>query len=410
MWLNRLSLQSTGSVNTFTCTEDIFVGNLHNFLGNPAGPQDVTFIVDGCDVGLFRITADWDGGSTFVIQCINGGRVLGLSGTGGVGGNDFEATGTAGQPGGQGQPALQSDGFTVDIDIDDGFLLGGGGGGGGGGWQRTAGFPILLGNPGSGGGGGQGFLSVPGALPGTFNFLPAGNPGGGGGLNGPGAGGAGAGANQFPAGGAGGGWGSGGRTGHSQDPLNFNGGLSFNGGVGGRGGQAFRQINGATLNLIGAKSEATLRTEGRIRGETAFKQVALNATSLQVFDNSLGTVIVGWLWDNNGNLTKVKFPGTGGPVAGFWSDAPLQVGFGDDYEVRISSRPGLSTDREGTITTFPASDGTWVDLVNGKQWSAVSGGAGINAWGALFEVRRKDFFNPDDIIDSIWLTAEADHT
>lgn len=381
-----------------TYTVNTLIGNLWTHLGSPAGPKSVQITVDGATIGDVDVTADWTGGSTFTFICINGGRIVGLGGNGGAGGPDYGSTGEAGSPGTDGTRAISSDGFQIDLDIDDGYLFGGGGGGGGGSFTDNG----ATGTPGGGGGGGQGYSATAGGTAGLANGFPPSDDGDGGSIGGPGIhGDGGLGVEPSSNGGDGGVWGSGGQAGNSSDLL-FGAGFAFlyYGGLGGRGGQAFEPVNTGTLNLNGAKSEATLRSEGRIKGETDADAVNLPGF-LQNEPVDVGSITAGFRFDSDGDLTETSNVG-GGDVENtvYWIDGTT-VSIGDRYQVRIRNTAS-SDDQSGTWGTQPAVQGTWSSLSANRLWDFTS--VSDDGIAALFEIRRDDVpGNPDtEIIDSFY--------
>ena len=106
MFSSPLSLIAGGQLIERTISTDTLIGNLWTFLGSLEGVRDVTLIIDNADAGDIQVTLDWTAGSTFTIICINGGRILGLGGAGGRGGDDFGATGEAGLDAINGTPVL----------------------------------------------------------------------------------------------------------------------------------------------------------------------------------------------------------------------------------------------------------------------------------------------------------------
>lgn len=391
-------MAGSGAAVTVIFTEDTLIGNLWTFLGSPAGPQAVDITIDGVDLGNVQVTADWTGGTTFQFTCINGGRLIGLGGNGGMGGSDFGASGEAGQDGGGGSPGLTgAAGQTINVDIDEGFLLGGGGGGGGGSYVNLG----LTGEPGSGGGGGAGFSVTTGGNPGSPSGIPAGSPGLNGGPSGPGAGGFGVGIGTGVDGGSGGNWGAGGVSGSTSNMMA---GQAFFlvGGVGGRGGRAFVP-NGSSLVLNGAKSEVTLRSEERLLGETTSKIVSFASSRRGQSDSRAGTTTHGYQWRTDGILFHIDSAAGGGgnDIVGFWSSGVAVGSFGDDYEVRNRNKFS-SQDKSRNWDSEPGPQGTFFPLTSFRSWTLTSS-SGIQTTAGLFEIRLISA-PASDIIDSVLLS------
>lgn len=338
-------------------------------MGSPAGPQNVEVTVDTADIGAVIVTADWDGGSTFNFICINGGRIIGVGGAGGNGGDDNGSSGTAGSDGTNGTPALQSDGFVINVDIDDGYLLGGGGGGGGGSYEDTG----ANGTPGGGGGGGQGFFTASGGLGGNSIGLPPAADGGDGSQGGPGGGGTGGGPSVND-GGDGGAWGAGGYSGDFATP----GILSGTGGLGSRAGNAFLHSNSGSIVYSGVSSEAILRTEERIVGET-FGYPQLPDTTTYMSNGATRTGGWNFLADTGGTLTLLNsFSGNFNHTnAWFALEDPILA----NYEIR--DVPGTREDSWSSTPT--GSEGDWRVLSSQRDWEQV--GTGPQTTSQVFEIR-----------------------
>jgi hypothetical protein len=354
-------------------TSDTLIGDLYTFLGSPSGPQEVTLTVDGADIGDVRITGSFAGGSTFDIICINGGRVVGLGGEGGDGGNDNGATGTSGSFGSNGGHALSITGFTVNLDIDDGFLLGGGGGGGGGGYSSTNN------SPGGGGGGGQGFgTGISGGAAGTPTGTPVANPGGDGSKSGPGTGGNG-GDTTAPgnAGGNGGSWGYGGAIGEfpTTAPSNF-------GGAGGSAGSAM--VGSGTLVFSGTKSQTTLEAENRIIGEIGgYINIPGFLSNGVGGDNNSKTCGFDFQNDTGGTLTLIRSGGTP-PSSNTNRTDSWEIGNLNNADYELAALSGM---RDGTWDASAAADGTWTVLTTADLiWSITT--TGNDAVTQMFAIRR----------------------
>ena len=287
---------------------DQYIGNLWNYLGQPSDPVDVTITADNCDLGEIIITSDFNPASTFQIILENGARVLGEGGNGGAGGPDLGPTGEAGGNGGNGTAAISSEGFVVNVDLDDGFIFGGGGGGGG---SATVDLGASS-DAGGGGGGGIGWSGGSGGMGGTGSSPDAGD-GQAGSRSSQGNGGAGGGSSVGTAvGGNGGTWGEAGIRGYHDGQV-------LRAGLGGRAGNAFEPVSGAAaINFNGAvTSEATLRSQSRILGET--EGLVIMHSLLTAFGSSMMSFTLGWNWGaNNGILTRTNTLGGGGAINGYW--------------------------------------------------------------------------------------------
>jgi len=381
-WTFPVSLIAGGASVIRTFTTNALIGDLWTLLGSPSGPQDVSITVDGCDIGNVIISASWTAGSTFQFTCINGGRILGLGGNGGAGGNDTGPNGSLGFAGTVGGPAISSAGFLVSVDIDNGYLLGGGGGGGGGSYENLG----ATGNPGNGGGGGAGYSATTGGAAGAPSGVPLGIAGNAGGPSGGGTGGFSVLDPDSPTnGGDGGEWGAGGKTGSASDMMQSSA-PYYHGGQGGRGGSAFYPTVGGTIAFNGAKSEATLRTEERLLGETAslINFVAFLNTDV----SEIGISTHGYYFDTDGRLYRVNSVSGNVALSGYWYGAAPVTDIGLGYQVRVRNTTG-SDDTAGTWTTAAAAAGTWVTINSARQWSITSS-AGIETAGSLFEIRRLD--------------------
>jgi hypothetical protein len=400
----------SGSANASSAliTSDTYVGDLFTFLGSPAGRRDVTITVDNADAGEIIISTAWTAGSTFTFIAQNGGRFLGVGGAGATGGGDIGATGTAAGNGANGGHAILNLGsYAVSIDIDDGYLYGGGGGGGGGSYTDTG----AGGDAGGGGGGGQGFNGASneygglGGLGGVQIGVPPPSSGTDGSITMPGTGGIGGGVTIGTSdGGNGGAWGLGGRSGRSSNILSGIGNLAqflYNGGIGGRSGDAYRGTTPATL--IGASSEASLRSNDRMYGDFGPDYITLpfaltSALEATVLENS------GHSFLTTGATLEINTTTT--PVASTSYYLTGGTGVGANIEVRAR---GLTGDTDGTWTQTGAVDGTWVDIGTLRQWYKSSDN--YSAVGALFEMRRTDLTStvltsyPDAVMASFFIKA-----
>ena len=408
MWRIPLSLIA-GQQNSFiqTFSADEFIGNLYTYLGSPTGQVSVNWTIDGCDLGQIEIPNNFGVGSTFTFTCIKNGRILGVGGDGGDGGTDFGATGEGGTPGSNGGFALSSDGFAVNVNIDDGYLFGGGGGGGGGSYEDTG----TGGDAGGGGGGGQGYNGGTGGIAGNnIGLAPASN-GANGTRNNAGAGGVQGGLSNPNSGGDGGVWGSGGQTGKTTDIRSLTGIGFYRGGVGGRAGHAFLPANGGSITYSGAKSEATLRSEGRVKGLVSTFIPAYNGSGAQnesVNISVAGLNNAGIIFELNGNLSKGNLSASPTLLTNRWLTATNGTEAAK-YEIR-------ERNNQGNITTGQDVDGTWSTRVNVTPgtWSALTVDRqqsfalnNFNTSATLMEIRRNDVpGNPDtEIICSFFVTV-----
>lgn len=244
---------------------------------SPTQPADIfVFVQPGAYLDTF-IVGNFHPASILTIQTVGGGAGLfyirGRGGNGGGGGagessndiGDFIAF--PGETGNSGGTALSNTpGIEIRINADDAYIFGGGGGGGGGACGGS--YPASIGvTAGGGGGGGQGWNTSVGGFGGeaspfdTASYVD-GDPGLSGGSGSAGTGGAGGddGTYQGGDGGNGGAWGAAGSAGGSSTHLE--------GGPSGSAGAAGKAIdlNGGSLVLLGAKNEATLISESRLRG------------------------------------------------------------------------------------------------------------------------------------------------
>lgn len=347
-----LFASSSDTVDT-TFTSDTYVGDLYAYLGSPSVAADYTITADACDVAEIIISASFPAGSTFSFVAINNGRFIGVGGAGGGGALDLGPIGERGGRGDQGGDAIVSYGWPVNIDVDNGFILGGGGGGGGGGFHDQGSF----GTPGGGGGGGAGWGNAAGGAAGTPSGLPGvAQPGVAGSQAGPGAGGEGGTTGTIfdNYGGDGGGYGRCGKVGGSPQPSVFLGGFGLSDGTGAAGGDAgaafFPTNANAVATLNGVKSEATLRAEGRIKGEIGGLILLGAGTNAWDLVTGAGTAIAGLTLkanslgelqtNNGGNLSTLDF---------YWYNSPFTITPGD-YEMRYLSLSGGGWDTEPGVT------------------------------------------------------------
>jgi hypothetical protein len=365
-----------------TITTETYVGDLFTFLGSPTGKKDFTITVDGVDAGVIEISTSFTAGSTFTFVAINGGRFIGEAGAGGDGADDLGATGGTPTEGGNGGPAIRNFGtYPVSIDVDSGFLFGGGGGGGGGSYTDTG----TGGDAGGGGGGGQGWTGGAGGSAGTqIGVPPPGNGTAGTRIN---AGAAGIHPNSdTSSGGAGGTWGLGGRTGRSSNILQGVGAASNFTYYGGLGGDAGRAYSGGNLTLSGAKSEATLRSEGRILGETGPNYLTVPSFSFYFagFDIQPTNDNMGISFQSTGATLEVNTTISPSPSTQYYLTGG--TGTGSDYQVRVPARTG---DSDPSYWGNPEGiAGTWFTINTLRQWYQNFTGLGARA--SLFEMRRAD--------------------
>lgn len=321
MWRTPLPLIAGGGDYIRTFQADEWIGDLYTYLNSPALPIRVELTADNCDLGGIYISSNFAPGSTFQLIGVNGGRFIGAGGNGGNGGNDLGASATSGTNGTDGGHAVASENFTVNIDIDNGFLLGGGGGGGGAsGADRGA-----TADPGGGGGGGAGFTGQGGfgGNAGSGTGSPPAQDGQDGDALGPGTGGSGGGTTvPIPDGGDGGGYGHAGYQGYHDGGI-FN---AVRTGVPGAAGNAFAPISGAA-NVVfnGGQTEAQLRTSGRIKGET--DGFIVMHKYITVFQASMATFTIGWRWNTDGTLTQIdSISGNFNYNNYYWRDTATGVG------------------------------------------------------------------------------------
>lgn len=251
-----VGVMTTQRVITLLVTSNVEDYNLFTEAGNPNGNVIVNLTVNAAIVSNFLINS-FSSLATLTVTCLNGGMIYGNGGAAGKGGTsiaDVVPVEGAGTNGSAGKDALTTH-LNVNLNIDAGFLFGGGGGGGGGaGAASTA-----RSGSGGGGGGGQGHTGGAGAsagitlvqgTAGTAGTVAAAGTGGTGGVDSTETGGA---------GGNGGIWataGSNGTSGTGAGTL----------GTGGAAGKATTSIGGAVVTLSGLKNQATLISEGRIKG------------------------------------------------------------------------------------------------------------------------------------------------
>lgn len=421
MWRNPLLISGSGEsveviFNTRTAQADLFV-----LLGEPSIAYDWDITVDGVDMLGFVISSSFPPGTTFQFNLINGGRIVGFGGLGGNGGT-VAASEVGGARGGNGGDAINSV-FPVSIDCDDGFLLGGGGGGGGG---ATYHIPSTTNKAaGSGGGGGAGFAyeidspffpsgfftSSPG-IAGTGNIgVAAPENGTFGNFDTPGTGGT-----ILTAGGDGGVLGSAGLAGTGVSPFTGSGqAFDGTGGAGGNAGRAFYGVGSANLTLTGVKSEATLRAQGRIRGQskgpyfTGGSNTGIGTgADEQRYTNDASVAASsthGFTFKSDGSLQYLN--GISDPIQTQLFMAGTTGFVGTDFQVRQVSGPG--TTLTGTWDSEAAAIDTWIDLSADRTWSFthIGGGATIRTCGRLFELRRADVpgGSDDEILGRLWLLA-----
>lgn len=416
MWRNPLLIAGQGESAQVFITERTEQADLYVLLGQPSTPINWEITVDGVEMLGFRIENTFPAGSTFTFTLINGAQIIGFGGFGGNGGDVSTTSEGPGVRGGAGGAAIDSV-FDISVNADDGYLFGGGGGGGGGAGYKVPSSTSRI--AGSGGGGGAGFkntIDSPSFPSGFFTSSPgiAGTgytgaaPSNGGFGNGatPGVGGA-----NANAGGEGGLYGSAGLAGTGLNPFTqqfFN----ATGGAGGNAGRAFYGRSGSSMTLTGSKSEATLRAEGRIKGQskapyfTGGSDTAIgNSGSDNRYSNeaSVGaTSTHGFVFNSDGSLQFLD--GGSDPLrTNLWLKGTGAVGA--DFEMRQVSGPG--TTQTGTWDTEASAINTWISLASNRTYSFSHGGGTIRSCGRLFEFRRADVpGNPDDeILGRLWLIA-----
>lgn len=397
--------QSGVFVETFT--SDTYIGDLYVYLMSPTVPVDVEWTVDGCDLGEIIIPNTFAAGSSFTFICVNSGRICGVGGAGGFGADDYGTYGGNSGPGFNGGHAIQSTGFAVSVDVDDGYLLGGGGGGGGGSYNAPGGVGTDV-DAGGGGGGGQGFYGGAGGAAGASIGVPAATAGSAGSVSTFGLGGK-EGRTNANSGGNGGKWGSGGQLGKCADLMLF----QFPylvGGAGGRAGNAFMPVSGASIAYDGVKSEATLRSEGRIKGCTSSFIPAYNGEGIvqEYVDISVaGSNQTGVTFQTNGNLLRGNLSSTPTTITNRWLTA-TNATEAAKYEIRERNGDGngsatnpltTSQDVSGTWNTrINVTPGTWTTLLSARTQSITSA-TGVDQAGTIMEIRRNDVpGNPDDEI------------
>jgi hypothetical protein len=380
-----ISLRGGGSVVNTTINSNVKVGNLWTFLGSPSGPRVIILTVDGADAECIQITTDWTAGSTFQLNVINGGRIVGSGGAGGKGGDDNGASGTGGLSGGTGGTALQAQGFNVDINIDDGFLFGGGGGGGGSSSQDLG--PSV--NAGGGGGGGQGGLSGgAGGAAGGGGGASAGTAGSSGA---PGVGGAGAGGGPAD-GGNGQTWGVAGDMSYSDFIP------GRRSGTGGQAGLAYRGIVGNILTFNGSKSKATLITEGRIKGEVGPGYVNMPTFILQISATSGTPFTMSWAFLSDGALRSFTSLTGASDHSSWWRQDEIATVNGD-YEVQAVIGEISSDVWDNT----PGADGTWFALSSSRTWSIFD-----STFQTVTQLYRIRDANTLDVLTQGWLQVEME--
>jgi hypothetical protein len=151
--------------------------------------------------------------------------------------------------------------------------------------------------------------------------------------------------------------------------------------AGGDGGSAFYGTNGATATLNGAKSETTLRTENRIKGELGGRLAMPNATSAWDIVVGTGTATaemqlradtLGTLRRNNG--------GTLTDFTDFWYLGEAAITSGD-YEMRYLGLTGGGWDTEPGVVD------TWYRLDTNRTFS-ISATSGVKSALYCVEVGR----------------------
>ncbi len=377
------SLIAGGVTTNVEITSDEYIGDLFTYLGSPAGPVEVTFVVDNADAAEIIISQNFHPSSTFQFTAINGGRIIGTGGSGGSGGNDNGASGTRGNSGSDGGHAIYSNTFNVNVNVDNGYLLGGGGGGGGGSYNDTG----TGGTPGGGGGGGAGWGNAAGGAAGNPTGTPVAQAGTAGSQTAAGSGGAG-GTSLTNDGGDGASYGFAGTHGQFASPKSaVFGPVSGNGGAGGDAGSAFRPAGAATITFNGVKGETTLRSENRVKGEVD------GYLNIPPIDEVIGFHVgighpqrsYGWEFENNTGGTLQKTDTDSGSVdltTAWYVGNAITAG---DYFVRVSP-----TTEGGNWTNEPTgTPGDWFQLSALRQWLVIRSTASGYAQ-AIFEIRRDD--------------------
>lgn len=381
MWRIPVSLIAGGGETLLNFTSDTWVGDLWTYIGSPALPVEVSITADGCDVGGIYVSANFAAGSTFQCTAINGGRFIGKGGDGGTGADDLGSSTQNGGHGFAGGHAISSEGFTINVDVDDGFLFGGGGGGGG-----AAGVDLgATADAGGGGGGGIGFTGQGGfGGEGGNGSSPSAKDGLDGSSSAVGAGGSGGGTSTATAvGGDGGFWGEAGKRGYYD-------GTTRRGGSGGIAGNAFAPISGAaSVNFNGTLTESQLRSSGRVLGETV-GQIILQSARTSRAQSALGnSVNVGFAFESDGELNIINTVSGGGIQSGYyWRDTINATGFESNFVVANYEILREAATRTGTWdnTSNFASEDTWLSLSASPQVYDTS--TTISAAAQLFKIRR----------------------
>jgi hypothetical protein len=227
-----------------------------------------------------------------------------------------------------------------------------------------------------------------------------------------GSGGSGANTTTDNRGGDGGGFGLGGRTGISTDIQSGSFGfetLFLNGGRGGTAGEAFKGINGSTLTLTGSKSEATLRSEGRILGETSTNRIVVPSKFSVFGATTMGesNIAIGPVFKSDGNIDRD--PGTGSitTTTTNWLNGS-SAGVGASYEIRASSVAGQS-DNTGVWLSRPT-PGTWVSLSVNVPFYVDASYPTTESATHLVEIRRDDIAGVgiDDVMGSLFIEILAE--
>jgi hypothetical protein len=173
--------------------------------------------------------------------------------------------------------------------------------------------------------------------------------------------------------------------------------------VGGRGGQAFSQ-NGGAPTFNGVKSEATLRSESRIKGDTEFTAVSLGVFAITE-DSVFASSTHGWRFNNNGNLLEINSDKGNTTFTTSWTQRTL-TDVGDNYEIR---QRGLAGDDGFTWDASPGAAGTWFSLSLNREWTITQANPNFDKALSLIEIRRTDLpagSSDDEITDSIFITAK----
>jgi hypothetical protein len=170
------------------------------------------------------------------------------------------------------------------------------------------------------------------------------------------------------------------------------------------------------MTINGTKNEATLRSEGRIKGQSKAPYFMGQKSTSDGADGTANrftndasdaaSTTHGFVFTSDGRLQYLN--SNGDPFLTNYLFDTVATGqniVGADFEIRQVSGPGVTL--TGSWDSEASAVGTWIDLSANRTYSFTHGGGTIRFCGRLFEFRRADVpGNPDkEILGRLWLMA-----